>query len=46
MMYAVEMASGGIKHIQRFMTIGSKVQDYYLNSLRSCSVCITNGMDL
>jgi hypothetical protein len=41
MMYAVEMTSGGMKHIPRFMTIDSRVQDYSLNNLRDFSDGIT-----
>jgi hypothetical protein len=49
MMHAIEMGSGGMIYIQRFMKIGTGVQAilrFYLRNLRGCNVGITDGKDL
>jgi hypothetical protein len=45
----IEIASGGMIFLPKFMTIGSGLQvilRYYLNNLRGCIVGITDVRDL
>jgi hypothetical protein len=49
MMYAVEMASGGMIYIRSFMKTGKGVQAilwFCLSNLKRCNVGITDGRDL
>jgi hypothetical protein len=47
--HAVDIASDGMPHVQRFLTISSGAQEILrllLKNFRGCSVGITEGMDL